>query len=84
VAAEHRNHTRLQFQAEGEDDGALPQTFRLIAWDTPQRRNSRTKGKWISTAGTTHRTVAEGITRQELVTHIEDTADWLAWNGDDG
>lgn len=81
MSVETRIHTEFNWQPEGEDDGTLPRTFRLVAWDTPQRRDGRTKGRWISTAGAAPRTVAEGITRTELVTHIEKTADWLAWDG---
>jgi hypothetical protein len=80
---ETRTHTELNWQPEGADDGTLPRTFRLVAWDTPQRRDGRTKGRWVSTASATPRTVAEGITRAEMVTHIEKTADWLAYDGKD-
>lgn len=81
MPVETRTHTELKFQPEGEDDGKLPATFRLIAWDTPQRRDGRTKGRWVGTGSATRRVVAEGITRAEIVAHIEGAADWLAWDG---
>lgn len=84
MAAETRTRRELKLNAEGKDDGQLPRTFSLAAWETPQKRDARTAVGWTNTASAQVTTLAEGITRDGLTVLIADAAGWLAWDGSNG
>jgi len=71
----------LKISPEGEDDGTLPRTFRLDAWDYPEKMF---QGSWTRNGTGTRTILAEDINRAGIVELIEELAGWLAWNGDNG
>lgn len=71
----------LMVNAEGDDDGELPRTFQLGAWDYPEKMF---RGSWTRNGPGTRTIFTGGITRRELEALLTEGISWLAWDGSNG